>query len=63
MEGKEGLQNINDGLSREDLEQIAVADDSNFSGMDLATLIRKKYDTSYNVQLKIEVPDQEVYDS
>ncbi|PKA65180.1 hypothetical protein AXF42_Ash013301 [Apostasia shenzhenica] len=38
-------------LSREDLERIVGQDDSTFSGVDLATLIRKKYGRSYDVQL------------
>nr|CAD1830685.1 unnamed protein product [Ananas comosus var. bracteatus] len=38
-------------LSREDLERIVGTDDSTFSGIDLATLIRKKYGRSYDVQL------------
>lgn len=42
---------IHGGLSREDLERIIGADDSSFNGMDLATLIRKKYGRSYDVQL------------
>lgn len=42
---------IHGGLSREDLERIVGADDSSFNGMDLATLIRKKYGRSYDVQL------------
>ncbi|XP_042429656.1 uncharacterized protein LOC122016423 isoform X2 [Zingiber officinale] len=44
-------EKIHGGLSREDLERIVGADDSNFNGMDLATLIRKKYGRSYDVQL------------
>lgn len=39
------------GLSRDDLERIVGRDDSSFSGVDLATLIRKKYGRSYDVQL------------
>ncbi|KAG1361166.1 putative Transcription factor bHLH115 [Cocos nucifera] len=42
---------VSGGLSREDLERIAGKDDSTFSGVDLATLIRKKYGRSYDVQL------------
>ncbi|WOK94820.1 hypothetical protein Cni_G03525 [Canna indica] len=44
-------EKVNGGLSREDLERIVGTDDSTFSGMDLATLIRKKYGRSYDVQL------------
>lgn len=36
---------------RENLERIVGTDDSTFSGIDLATLIRKKYGRSYDVQL------------
>lgn len=36
---------------REKLERIVGADDSTFSGLDLATLIRKKYGKSYDIQL------------
>lgn len=36
---------------RENLEKIVGADDSRFSGADLATLIRNKYGRSYDVQL------------
>lgn len=42
---------VSGGLSRDDLERIAGKDDSTFSGVDLATLIRKKYGRSYDVQL------------
>ncbi|KAI3898105.1 hypothetical protein MKX03_021704 [Papaver bracteatum] len=41
----------NDELFREGLERIVGTDDSAFSGIDLATLIRKKYGRSYDVQL------------
>ncbi|XP_072981882.1 uncharacterized protein [Typha latifolia] len=44
-------EEVNRGLSREDLERIVGTDDSTFSGVDLATLIRKKYGRSYDVQL------------
>ncbi|XP_020112981.1 uncharacterized protein LOC109727321 isoform X2 [Ananas comosus] len=44
-------EEMNLGLSREDLERIVGTDDSTFSGIDLATLIRKKYGRSYDVQL------------
>lgn len=36
---------------RENLERIVGTDDSTFSGIDLATLIRNKYGRSYDVQL------------
>lgn len=39
------------GLSRDDLERLVGQDDAAFSGVDLATLIRKKYGRSYDVQL------------
>ncbi|KAJ4839443.1 hypothetical protein Tsubulata_025351 [Turnera subulata] len=38
-------------LLRENLERIVGRDDSSFSGIDLATLIRQKYGRSYDVQL------------
>lgn len=38
-------------MSREDLERLVGQDDSSFSGVDLATLIRKKYGRSYDVLL------------
>ncbi|KAF6160766.1 hypothetical protein GIB67_035967 [Kingdonia uniflora] len=41
----------NNELFREDLERIVGTDDSSFSGIDLATLIRTKYGRSYDVQL------------
>lgn len=42
---------VNSDKLRENLEKIVGADDSRFSGIDLATLIRKKYGRSYDVQL------------
>lgn len=42
---------INNEMIRENLERIVGRDDSTFSGLDLATLIRKKYGRSYDVQL------------
>ncbi|XP_043715684.1 uncharacterized protein LOC122664063 [Telopea speciosissima] len=42
---------VNNEFFREDLERIVGADDSTFSGIDLATLIRNKYGRSYDVQL------------
>ncbi|KAD4982881.1 hypothetical protein E3N88_19552 [Mikania micrantha] len=44
-------ESVNNELIRENLERIIGADDSAFSGIDLATLIRKKYGRSYDVQL------------
>lgn len=44
-------EEVKGGLSREDLERLVGQDDSSFSGVDLATLIRKKYGRSYDVQL------------
>ncbi|KAK6931840.1 Protein of unknown function DUF3067 [Dillenia turbinata] len=44
-------QEGNSGTFRDNLEKIVGADDSNFSGADLATLIRSKYGRSYDVQL------------
>lgn len=44
-------ENTKGGLSREDLERLVGRDDASFSGVDLATLIRKKYGRSYDVQL------------
>lgn len=42
---------VNSAMIRENLERIVGADDSSFSGIDLATLIRNKYGRSYDVQL------------
>lgn len=42
---------VNNEILRENLERIIGVDDSAFSGIDLATLIRKKYGRSYDVQL------------
>ncbi|WJX45120.1 hypothetical protein P8452_32023 [Trifolium repens] len=42
---------VNSEMLRESLEKIVGTDDSRFSGFDLATLIRKKYGKSYDVQL------------
>ncbi|KAJ7954509.1 DUF3067 domain-containing protein [Quillaja saponaria] len=41
---------VNSEILRENLERIAGTDDSTFSGIDLATLIRNKYGKSYDVQ-------------
>lgn len=45
------LLQVNNEILRENLERIIGVDDSAFSGIDLATLIRKKYGRSYDVQL------------
>ncbi|KAF7809371.1 putative duf3067 family protein [Senna tora] len=42
---------VNTEFLRENLEKIVGMDDSTFSGIDLATLIRNKYGRSYDVQL------------
>uniref|UniRef100_A0A1D1YP20 Protease n=2 Tax=Anthurium amnicola TaxID=1678845 RepID=A0A1D1YP20_9ARAE len=44
-------EEVNNGSSRDDLERLVGKDDASFSGVDLATLIRKKYGRSYDVQL------------
>ncbi|KAM1064782.1 hypothetical protein ACFX15_019860 [Malus domestica] len=41
----------NNEMLRENLERLVGRDDSAFSGIDLATLIRNKYGRSYDVQL------------
>ncbi|PIN26221.1 hypothetical protein CDL12_01036 [Handroanthus impetiginosus] len=46
-----GISPVNNDILREKLEKIVGVDDSSFSGMDLATLIRNKYGRSYDVQL------------
>nr|XP_043624007.1 uncharacterized protein LOC122595658 [Erigeron canadensis] len=51
-ESSEGeSESVNNEILRENLERIIGVDDSAFSGIDLATLIRKKYGRSYDVQL------------
>lgn len=42
---------MNSEILRENLERLVGTDDSSFSGIDLATLIRNKYGRSYDVQL------------
>ncbi|XP_056164838.1 uncharacterized protein LOC115681840 isoform X2 [Syzygium oleosum] len=42
---------VSDESLREELERIVGMDDSTFSGIDLATLIRNKYGRSYDIQL------------
>ncbi|GFP92554.1 hypothetical protein PHJA_001399600 [Phtheirospermum japonicum] len=46
-----GISPVNSDMIRERLEKIVGTDDSSFSGIDLATLIRNKYGRSYDVQL------------
>ncbi|XP_010277310.1 PREDICTED: uncharacterized protein LOC104611793 isoform X1 [Nelumbo nucifera] len=48
---KNEIGRANNELFRENLERIVGTDDSTFSGIDLATLIRNKYGRSYDVQL------------
>uniref|UniRef100_A0A5B7CG96 Uncharacterized protein n=1 Tax=Davidia involucrata TaxID=16924 RepID=A0A5B7CG96_DAVIN len=48
-EGETGAANSE--MLRENLERLVGTDDSTFSGIDLATLIRNKYGRSYDVQL------------
>lgn len=48
---KDETDAVNNELLRENLEKIVGKDDSAFSGIDLATLIRNKYGRSYDVQL------------
>lgn len=45
------LLQVNSEMIRENLERIVGSDDSTFSGLDLATLIRNKYGRSYDVLL------------
>ncbi|CAK9133320.1 unnamed protein product [Ilex paraguariensis] len=47
---------VNRDMVRENLERIIGTDDSTFSGIDLATLIRDKYGRSYDVQLIKKYP-------
>ncbi|CAA2963370.1 Hypothetical predicted protein [Olea europaea subsp. europaea] len=42
---------VNSEILRKKLERIVGTDDSSFSGIDLATLIRNKFGRSYDVQL------------
>ncbi|KAL1568775.1 hypothetical protein AAHA92_00345 [Salvia divinorum] len=46
-----GTDSVNSDQIREELEKIVGRDDSSFSGIDLATLIRNRYGRSYDVQL------------
>ncbi|KAJ4710373.1 DUF3067 domain-containing protein [Melia azedarach] len=48
---KDEIEGVNSEILRENLERIVGTDDSTFSGIDLATLIRNKYGRSYDVQL------------
>ncbi|XP_010523586.1 PREDICTED: uncharacterized protein LOC104801903 [Tarenaya hassleriana] len=45
------IEEQNNDTIRQNLERMVGSDDSTFSGLDLATLIRKKYGKSYDVQL------------
>ncbi|KAK2635770.1 hypothetical protein Ddye_030562 [Dipteronia dyeriana] len=45
------FEGVNGEMVRENLERMVGTDDSAFSGLDLATLIRNKYGRSYDVQL------------
>ncbi|CAA0806685.1 Unknown protein [Striga hermonthica] len=49
--GESGSGPVSSDMIREKLEKIVGTDDSSFSGLDLATLIRNKYGRSYDVQL------------
>lgn len=53
---------VNSEILRQNLERIVGSDDSTFSGIDLATLIRNKYGRSYDIQLikKVGYPFMEV---
>lgn len=44
------LPQINSEIFREQMERMLDSDDADFRGKDLATLIRKKYGRSYDVQ-------------
>ncbi|KAK4760360.1 hypothetical protein SAY87_005253 [Trapa incisa] len=48
---EDGFAGVNNEILRENLERIVGSDDSTFSGIDLATLIRNKYGRSYDIQL------------
>ncbi|KAI4357105.1 hypothetical protein L6164_001074 [Bauhinia variegata] len=48
---KGDIGGVNNERLRANLEKIVGIDDSKFSGIDLATLIRNKYGRSYDVQL------------
>ncbi|XP_031376528.1 uncharacterized protein LOC116192197 isoform X2 [Punica granatum] len=50
-EDGDGSAGVNSEILRENLERIVGSDDSTFSGIDLATLIRNKYGRSYDIQL------------
>ncbi|EYU35592.1 hypothetical protein MIMGU_mgv1a014152mg [Erythranthe guttata] len=47
----DGVEGDDESDEDENLEKIVGVDDSRFSGIDLATLIRNKYGRSYDVQL------------
>lgn len=46
-----GTGEVNNDIFRQNLERIVGSNDTAFSGTDLATLIRKRYGRSYDVQL------------
>ncbi|XP_048229376.1 uncharacterized protein LOC8284872 isoform X2 [Ricinus communis] len=48
---KDDVGGVDSEILRRNLERIVGTDDSAFSGIDLATLIRNKYGRSYDVQL------------
>ncbi|XP_019465067.1 PREDICTED: uncharacterized protein LOC109363303 [Lupinus angustifolius] len=48
---KDEIGGVNSERLRDSLEKIVGIDDSKFNGFDLATIIRKKYGRSYDVQL------------
>ncbi|KAE9620293.1 hypothetical protein Lal_00019743 [Lupinus albus] len=48
---KDEIGGVNSEALRDSLEKIVGIDDSKFNGFDLATIIRKKYGRSYDVQL------------
>lgn len=49
--GDKNSNNMNENKFRKDLERIVGKDDSSFSGIELANLIRNKYGRSYDVTL------------
>jgi hypothetical protein len=51
VSGDKNSNNINENKFRKDLERIVGKDDSAFSGIELASLIRNKYGRSYDVTL------------
>lgn len=49
--GDKSSNNMNENKFRKDLERIVGKDDSSFSGIELANLIRNKYGRSYDVTI------------